>query len=148
MHAAGLDGGSRAALALYTDKNSLLGASRPTQPDEQLRDAPARTQFGRALAELDIEWIAAPSPQAKGRVERLFGTPQDRLVKEMRRAEIATLEAANVKRWGLRRVTVHAIAQHIASGRRCRSFSSSSHAQKTSIDWMRTKAPVGGRVCF
>lgn len=82
-------------LALYTDKNSLFVASRPTQPDEQLRDAPARTQFGRALAELGIEWIAAHSPQAKGRVERLFGTLQDRLVKEMRLAEIATLEAAN-----------------------------------------------------
>jgi hypothetical protein len=82
-------------LALYTDKNSLFVTSRPAQQDEQLRDAPARTQFGRALAELDIEWIAAHSPQAKGRVERLFGTLQDRLVKEMRLAEIATLEAAN-----------------------------------------------------
>jgi hypothetical protein len=82
-------------LALYTDKNSLFVTSRPTQRTEQLRDAPARTQFGRALAELDIEWIAAHSPQAKGRVERLFGTLQDRLVKEMRLAGIDTLEAAN-----------------------------------------------------
>src|SRR5208283_2939761 len=56
---------------------------------------PARTQFGRALAELDIEWIAAHSPQAKGRIERLFETLQDRLVKEMRLAEIATIEEAN-----------------------------------------------------
>ena len=54
-----------------------------------------RTQFGRALAELDIEWIAAHSPQAKGRIERLFKTLQDRLVKEMRVAEIGTLEQAN-----------------------------------------------------
>jgi hypothetical protein len=82
-------------LALYTDKNSLFVTSRPVQWQEQLRDAPARTQFGRALAELDIEWIAAHSPQAKGRVERLFGTLQDRLVKEMRLAELTTLEAAN-----------------------------------------------------
>jgi hypothetical protein len=82
-------------LALYTDKNSLFVTSRPLQWHEQLRDAPARTQFGRALAELDIEWIAAHSPQAKGRIERLFGTLQDRLVKEMRLGEIATLEAAN-----------------------------------------------------
>lgn len=82
-------------LALYTDKNSLFVTSRPTQRQEQLRDTPARTQFGRALAELDIEWIAAQSPQAKGRVERLFGTLQDRLVKEMRLAGIDTLEAAN-----------------------------------------------------
>jgi Helix-turn-helix domain len=82
-------------LALYTDKNSLFVTSRPAQREEQLRDAPARTQFGRALGELDIEWIAAHSPQAKGRVERLFGTLQDRLVKEMRLAELTTLEAAN-----------------------------------------------------
>jgi len=82
-------------LALYTDKNSLFVTSRPAHWQEQLRDAPARTQFGRALAELDMEWIAAHSPQAKGRVERLFGTLQDRLVKEMRVAEITTLEAAN-----------------------------------------------------
>ncbi len=82
-------------LALYTDKNSLFVTSRPVQRHEQLRDAPARTQFGRALAELDIEWIAAHSPQAKGRVERLFGTLQDRLVKEMRLAGIDTLENRN-----------------------------------------------------
>lgn len=82
-------------LALYTDKNSLFVTSRSPERPEQLQDQPARTQFGRALAELDIEWIAAQSPQAKGRIERLFGTLQDRLVKEMRLAEIATLEAAN-----------------------------------------------------
>jgi hypothetical protein len=82
-------------LALYTDKNGLFVTSRPVQWQEQLRGEPARTQFGRALAELDIEWIAAHSPQAKGRIERLFGTLQDRLVKEMRLREIATLETAN-----------------------------------------------------
>jgi hypothetical protein len=82
-------------LALYTDKNSLFVTSRPVQWQEQLQDTPARTQFGRALAELDIEWIAAHTPQAKGRIERLFGTLQDRLVKEMRVAEIHTLEQAN-----------------------------------------------------
>ncbi len=82
-------------LALYTDKNSLFVTTRPHQWHEQLLDTPARTQFGRALAELDIEWIAAHSPQAKGRVERLFGTLQDRLVKEMRLAGIDTLERAN-----------------------------------------------------
>jgi hypothetical protein len=82
-------------LALYTDKNSLFVTARRPEREEQLRDTPARTQFGRALAELDIEWIAAHSPQAKGRIERLFGTLQDRLVKEMRLAGIDTLEAAN-----------------------------------------------------
>jgi len=81
--------------ALYTDKNSLFWTSRPVQWQEQLRDEPARTPFGRALDELDIAWIAAHSPQAKGRIERLFETLQDRLVKEMRIGEIATLEQAN-----------------------------------------------------
>ena len=82
-------------LALYTDKNSLFVTSRPVQWQEQLHDTPPRTQFGRALAELDIEWIAAHTPQAKGRIERLFKTLQDRLVKEMRVLEIRTLEQAN-----------------------------------------------------
>ena len=82
-------------LALYTDKNSLFVTSRPVQWQEQLRGQPARTQFGRALAELGSEWIAAHSPQAKGRIERLFGTLQDRLVQEMRLQQIATLEQAN-----------------------------------------------------
>lgn len=83
-------------LALYTDKSSLFLTSRPVQWQEQLQGTPARTQFGRALAELDVKWIAAQSPQAKGRIERLFGTLQDRLVKEMRVSQIATLEQANL----------------------------------------------------
>ena len=62
---------------------------------EQLRGEEARSQFGRALKELGIEWIAARSPQAKGRIERLFETLQDRLVKEMRLAGIATMEEGN-----------------------------------------------------
>jgi hypothetical protein len=82
-------------LALYTDKNGLFVTSRPVQWQEQLQDTAPRTQFGRALAELDIEWIAAHSPQAKGRIERLFKTLQDRLVKEMRVLEIASIEQAN-----------------------------------------------------
>jgi len=53
------------------------------------------TQIARALRELNIVWIAAHSPQAKGRVERQFGTAQDRLVKGMRVAGVGTLEAAN-----------------------------------------------------
>lgn len=82
-------------LALYTDKNSMFMTSRPVQWEEQLQDLPARTQFCRALSELDVEWIAAHSPQAKGRIERLFATLQDRLVKEMRVSQITTLEQAN-----------------------------------------------------
>ncbi len=52
------------------------------------------TQFGRLLEELEITSIAARSPQAKGRVERLFGTLQDRLVVELRLADARTLERA------------------------------------------------------
>jgi transposase len=55
-----------------------------------------RTQFERAMKELDIGLITAHTPQAKGRVERLFQTLQDRLVKELRLAGITTVEAANV----------------------------------------------------
>jgi len=53
------------------------------------------TQIGRALQELGIVWIAAHSPQAKGRVARNFGTAQDRLVKGMRVAGVKTIEEAN-----------------------------------------------------
>ena len=62
---------------------------------EQLGGEKAHSYFGRALHELGIEWIAAHSPQAKGRIERLFETLQDRLVKEMRLTGIDSLAAAN-----------------------------------------------------
>jgi len=82
-------------VAFYTDKDSLFVVNRPPQLDEQLQGAPPRSQIGRALQELGIGWIPAHSPQAKGRMERLFGTLQDRLVKEMRLAGVGTLEEAN-----------------------------------------------------
>ena len=82
-------------VAHYTDKNSIFQKAGPQPLPEQLRGDPLRTQFGRALSELGIEWIAAHSPQAKGRIERLFETLQDRLVKEMRLAGIDSLEGAN-----------------------------------------------------
>src|SRR5258708_15364947 len=80
-------------LAHYTDKNSIFQKAGPQPLPEQLRGDALRTQFGRALHELGIEWIAAHSPQAKGRIERLFATLQDRLVKEMRLPRIASLAA-------------------------------------------------------
>ncbi len=82
-------------LAHYTDKNSIFQKAGPQPLPEQLRGDALRTQFGRALHELGIEWIAAHSPQAKGRIERLFATLQDRLVKEMRLAGIDSIAAAN-----------------------------------------------------
>lgn len=82
-------------LAQYTDKNSIFRMAGPAVLREQLRTEPGRSQFGRALQELGIEWIAAQSPQAKGRIERLFETLQDRLVKELRLAGIDSIAAAN-----------------------------------------------------
>ena len=79
----------------YTDKNSIFRMAGRAALGEQLRGQPARSQFGRALQELGIAWIAAQSPQAKGRIERLFQTLQDRLVKELRLAGIDTIAAAN-----------------------------------------------------
>lgn len=82
-------------VAHYTDKNSIFRTSAAAPLGEQLRGEKARSHFGRALQELGIEWIAAHSPQAKGRIERLFETLQDRLVKEMRLAGIDSIAAAN-----------------------------------------------------
>jgi len=65
------------------------------QLDEDGGDTRDDTQVGRMLGELEIEPILAYSPQAKGRVERTFGTHQDRLVKKLRERGIATIEAAN-----------------------------------------------------
>jgi transposase len=86
-------------LAFYTDKASLFRNNEKRRRDEPGVDQdPAEmppTQIGRALCELDITWIAAHSPQAKGRIERSFDTAQDRLVKEMRVAGVKTLQQAN-----------------------------------------------------
>src|SRR6266446_1287977 len=62
----------------------------------QLGEQEPITQFGRMCAKLGIELIAASSPQAKGRVERIHGTHQDRLVKKLRRKQISSHEQANV----------------------------------------------------
>jgi hypothetical protein len=86
-------------VAFYTDKASLFQTAEKRKRDEPGVDKdPVEmppTQIGRALQELGITWIAAHSPQAKGRVERNFGTAQDRLVKGMRVAGVKTLEQAN-----------------------------------------------------
>ena len=87
-------------VAFYTDKASLFLTTPKLRRDlkevpQDAREAQPRTQIGRALQELGIVWIAAHSPQAKGRVERSFGTAQDRLVKGLRVAGARTLEQAN-----------------------------------------------------
>jgi len=82
-------------LAIYADQHTTYQSPAPPTVDEQLAGITPTSQFGRALGELGVELIAAHSPQAKGRVERLFKTVQDRLVKELRLAGIATIKAAN-----------------------------------------------------
>ena len=84
------------AVDYYTDRDSMFAvAPRPGESKEQQRAADRLTQIGRALRELGIGWIAAYSPQAKGRVERSFLTDQDRLIKELRLAKVKTMQAAN-----------------------------------------------------
>jgi len=82
-------------LAIYADRASHFMTTSPATVDEQLQGLEAETQIQRALRELNMEYIAAHSPQAKGRVERIFLLAQDRLVKEMRLAGINTIETAN-----------------------------------------------------
>jgi transposase len=93
----------------YTDKDSMFTVNRPHREGEDEAWPEALTQIGRALRELGIGWTAAHSPQAKGRVERFFGTAQDRLVKGLRKAGVQTLEQANqyleleyLPQWGSR----------------------------------------------
>ena len=82
-------------LAIYADKHSTYQSPASPTVEEQLAGVTPTSQFGRAWGELGVELIPAHSPQAKGRVERLFQTVQDRVIKEMRLAEVSTLEAAN-----------------------------------------------------
>ena len=82
-------------VSLYLDKHSTYKTTRQADLDELLRGEEAQTQFERAAKELGIEIIHANSPQAKGRIERTFGTLQDRLVKELRLAGICSIEEAN-----------------------------------------------------
>lgn len=78
--------------AIYLDKFSTYQMNSALTKD----NPDLLTQFQRAAAELHIELIPANSPQAKGRIERLFETLQDRLIKELRLAKISTKEQANV----------------------------------------------------
>jgi len=82
-------------LAIYADRHSIYKTTRSASVDEQLEGQEPETQLNRALRELDIEYIPSFSPQGKGRVERVFLTCQDRLLRDMRLAKINDIEAAN-----------------------------------------------------
>lgn len=84
-------------LALYTDRHGIFrkDPGRPPTLTEQLTGQRSLTQVGRALEALGVRWVPASSPQAKGRSERCWGTLQDRLVSELRRAGAASREEAD-----------------------------------------------------
>jgi transposase len=82
-------------LSLYSDRHSIFHALREPTILEQLHDSPPLTQFGRAMNELGISIIKAWSPQAKGRIERLWGVLQDRLVVELRLRKAKDMQQAN-----------------------------------------------------
>ena len=82
-------------LSLYVDRDSIYRCEGAASIAEQLAGKGPQTQFGRAMEQLGVELILAHSPQAKGRVERMNGTLQDRLVKELRLAGIQDIESAN-----------------------------------------------------
>lgn len=79
-------------MSVYVDKHTTY---KSTKKERKWDDVESLSQFERALEELGVEVIHALSPQAKGRIERLFGVLQDRLVKEMRLKSIKTKEEAN-----------------------------------------------------
>ena len=81
---------------VYLDKHTTYKSNGKASVDEELAGSGPLSEFERALKELGVEVIHAHSPQAKGRVERFFGTLQDRLVKEMRLRGIGSLEEANL----------------------------------------------------
>jgi len=82
-------------MSIYHDRHTILRSPKEPTLEEQLAGQTPMSQIQRILADLGIEAIAAYSPEAKGRVERLWRTLQDRLTKELRLAGSTTLEEAN-----------------------------------------------------
>ena len=82
-------------LSVYLDRHTTYKSPAKASVEDVLNDEVPLSEFERALKELEVEVIHAMSPQAKGRIERLFRTLQDRMVKEMRLRVIRTIEEAN-----------------------------------------------------
>jgi transposase len=82
-------------MAFYHDRHTILRSPKEATIEDELAGRKPMSQVQRVLHELGVESIAALSPQAKGRIERLWKTLQDRLVKEMRLAQVTTMEGAN-----------------------------------------------------
>jgi len=81
--------------SIYIDKHAAYKSKKKLTIEDELENRDPLTQFTRALGELGVEVIYANSPQAKGRIERLFNTFQDRLLKELRLEKANTLREAN-----------------------------------------------------
>jgi len=81
--------------SVYIDKHSTYKSTAKQTVEDELEDIKPMSQFERSLSELGVTVIHAKSPQAKGRIERLFRTLQDRLVKEMRLAGVNNVKQAN-----------------------------------------------------
>jgi hypothetical protein len=81
--------------AIYADRHTIFQSPAEASFEQQLANEQPLSQFGRLLQELGIELIEAHSPQAKGRIERLWDTWQDRLVKALREANASNVEEAN-----------------------------------------------------
>jgi hypothetical protein len=82
-------------MSVYVDRHTTYKSTAKPSIEDELNNTMPLSEFERALIELGVEIIHAHSAQAKGRVERLFGTLQDRLVKEMRLRGIRTIEEGN-----------------------------------------------------
>jgi len=82
-------------VSIYLDKHPTYKSTRKQTIEDELNNAEPLSQFSRAVKELGVDVIYADSPQAKGRIERLFNTFQNRLIKEMRLKGIKTIKEAN-----------------------------------------------------
>jgi len=82
-------------VSIYLDKHSAYKSKKKQTIEEELNNAEPLSQFARAIRELGVDVIYADSPQAKGRIERLFNTFQNRLIKEMRLKGIKTIKDGN-----------------------------------------------------
>jgi len=130
-------------VALYHDRHGIFVRAKTEQQEleEQLRGARDLTQVGRALDELGIESIAANSPQAKGRIERLFNTLQDRLVIELRLAGATNAAEANqVLRSFVPRFNQHFAVPAATSGTAARSLDAAALETILCFKYRRTVA--------
>jgi hypothetical protein len=82
--------------SVYLDRHSTYKSPGKPSIEDELNDRQPMSHFERALQELEVRVIHAYSPQAKGRIERLFGTFQDRVIKEMRLEKVSSISEGNV----------------------------------------------------